>query len=241
MGEFTTLMARDGHNFRAYLAAASGQPRGAIVVVQEIFGVNAHIRAVVEDFAAQGYVVIAPSLFDRVRRGVELGYSEKEVHEGRGYVAQLKWEQTLRDLSAAIAVVKHAGRVGMVGYCWGGRVTYVAACELPIACGIVYYGARIVEHLDKKPKCPVMYHFGEHDARIPLSEVEQIRAVHPEGIFHIYPAGHGFNCTERADYDSSSAALARERSLEFFTRHVAREDEDSPASGDAAPNEDIED
>src|SRR5687767_4986628 len=210
MGEFTTLMARDGHEFRAWLAAPPGAARGAIVVLQEIFGVNGHIRAVTDSFAAEGYVAIAPSLFDRVRKGIELGYSAPEAQEGFGYVAQLKQEQTLKDISASIAVTKHAGRVGMVGYCWGGKMTYIAACELSLAGAVAYYGGGIAKCLDKKPKCPMMYHFGERDDHIPMSYVEQIKAAHPEGIFHIYPgAGHGFNCDQRPSYHPPSAAIAR--------------------------------
>lgn len=218
MGKFQTLMARDGHEFRSYLSAPPGAPRGAIVVIQEIFGVNGHIRAVTDDFASQGYVAIAPSMFDRIRKGIELGYGESDIQTGRGYVMQLGHEQILKDLSAAIAVVKHAGLVGVVGYCWGGAIAYVAACELPIACAVSYYGARIPQYLDKRPKRPVMYHFGAHDKSIPPETIEQIRAAHPEGVFHVYPAGHGFNCSERADYEPQSAALARERTLGFFAR-----------------------
>ena len=223
MGEFTTIMARDGHEFRAYLSAPTGKPRGAIVVIQEIFGVNVHIRAVTDSFAAEGYVAVAPSLFDRVRRGIELGYTPPEIQEGFGYVQQLTTEQTLKDISAAIAIVKHAGRVGMVGYCWGGRMTYLSACELPLAAAVAYYGGGIVQILDKKPKCPVMYHFGERDKHISQDDVAKIKAAHPEGIFHIYPADHGFNCDMRGSYDAPSAALARKRTLEFFAKYVVGE------------------
>ncbi len=233
MGDFTTLMARDGHEFRAWLAAPPGAARGAIVVLQEIFGVNSHIRAVTDSFAAEGYVAIAPSLFDRVRKGIELGYSPSEAQEGFGYVAQLKQEQTFKDISAAIAVTKHAGRVGMVGYCWGGKMTYIAACELSVAGAVAYYGGGIAKCLDKKPKCPMMYHFGERDDHIPMSDVEQIKAAHPEGIFHIYPgAGHGFNCDQRPSYHAPSAALARERTLAFFADRLARSGKQEEAGSD---------
>ena len=223
MGEFTPIMARDGHEFRAYLAAPAGKPRGAIVVIQEIFGVNAHVRAVTDSYAAEGYVAIAPSLFDRVKRNVELTYTPPEMQEGFGYVKQLQPEQTLKDVAAAIAVVKHAGRVGMVGFCWGGRVTYMSAAELPLAAAAVYYGGGITQILDKKPKCPVIYHFGERDTHITAEDVTKIKAAHPEGVFHIYPADHGFNCDMRGSYDAPSAALARKRTLEFFARYVAGE------------------
>jgi carboxymethylenebutenolidase len=223
MGEFNTIMARDGHEFRAYLAAPAGTPRGAVVVIQEIFGVNAHMRAVTDSYAAEGYVAIAPCLFDRVRRGIELVYTPEDRQEGMGYVKQLKPEQTLKDVSAAFTIVKHAGRVGMVGFCWGGRITYQSACELPLACGVVYYGGGITQILDKKPRCPVMYHFGERDQHITQDDIAKIRAAHPEGIFHIYPADHGFNRDVGASYDAASAALARKRTLEFLAERVAGE------------------
>jgi carboxymethylenebutenolidase len=223
MSAFTTIMSRDGHEFRAWLAAPPGKPRGAIVVVQEIFGVNSHIRAVTDGYAADGYVAIAPCLFDRVRKGIELGYSQPEVQEGFGYVQQLKPAETLQDLSAAIAIVRHAGRVGMVGYCWGGKMSYVSACELPLTCAVAYYGGSIAQSLDKQPKCPVMYHFGERDDHIPLTDVDKIKAKNPQGIFHIYAgAGHGFNCDQRGSYNPQAAALARERSLAFFAEHLRR-------------------
>jgi carboxymethylenebutenolidase len=223
VGEFTAIMARDGHEFRAYLAAPPATPRGAVVVIQEIFGVNAHMRAVTDSYAAEGYVAIAPSLFDRVRMGIELGYTPKEREEGVGYVKQLQPEQTLKDVAAALAVVKHNGRVGMVGFCWGGRITYQSACELPLACAVVYYGGGITQLLDKTPRCPVMYHFGERDQHITQEDVAKIRAAHPAGIFYIYPADHGFNRDVGATYDAASAALARQRTLGFLAEHVAGE------------------
>jgi carboxymethylenebutenolidase len=221
MSEFTTIMARDGHEFRAWLAAPAGKPRGAIVVVQEIFGVNSHIRAVTDGYAQEGYVAIAPCLFDRVRRGIELDYSAAAMQEGRGYVMQLKQEQVLADVAAAVAVVKNSGRIGAVGYCWGGKIAYLAACDLNIACAIVYYGGSITKELPKHPRCPVMYHFGERDEHIPASDIDKIRAADPKGQFYTYPAEHGFNCDQRASFDAASAKLARERSLAFFAKHVA--------------------
>jgi carboxymethylenebutenolidase len=221
MGEFTTIMARDGHEFQAYLAAPTGKPRGAIVVIQEIFGVNSHVRAVADSFATEGFTVIAPSLFDRIRRGIQLGYSQAQVQEGMGYVQQLRPEETFKDLGAAIAVVRHSGRVGTVGYCWGGTLSYLAACDLAIACAVVYYG-KVANYPDKKPQRPVMYHFGTEDKSIPLSDVDKIKAVHPEGTFYVYEgAGHGFNCDLRPSYSPEAAALARRRTLEFFARYVA--------------------
>jgi carboxymethylenebutenolidase len=220
MGEFTTLMARDGHEFNAWLAAPSGPARGAMVLAQEIFGVNRHIRAVADGFAAEGFVTIAPCLFDRVRRGIELGYSEAEVQQGRGYRLQIPKEKTVLDLTACINVIKHAGRVSVVGYCWGGTLAYIAACELPVFCAVSYYGGQIKDQLAKSPRRPVMYHFGERDPHIPLSDIDKIRAADPNGIFHLYPADHGFNCDERSTYDAASAKLALERTLQFLTAQM---------------------
>ena len=223
MGEFTTLMARDGHEFNAWLTPPTGAARGALVIAQEIFGVNHHIRKVADGFAADGYLVIAPCLFDRIRRGIELDYSEKSTQEGRGYRLQIPKEKTLLDLGASINVVKHAGRVAVVGYCWGGTLAYLAACDLPVICAVSYYGGQIArDHLDKHPKRPVLYHFGEKDPYIPASDIEKIRAADPNGIVHIYPADHGFNCDERASYDAPSAKLARERSLSFLKAQMEK-------------------
>ena len=220
MGEYTTLMARDGHEFNAWLAAPpQGSPvRGALVVTQEIFGVNRHIRRVTDDYAAQGFVAIAPCLFDRVRRGIELGYSEQEVQQGRGYRLQIPKEKTLLDLTASLNVIRHAERVAVIGWCWGGSLAYIAGCEMPVVCGVSYYGGQIKQYLEKSPRRPVMYHFGEQDPYIPMSDVERIRAADPGGIFHLYPADHGFNCEERGTYDAASAQLARERSLAVLNR-----------------------
>lgn len=224
MSEFTTLMARDGHEFGAWLAAPAGKPRGAVVVIQEIFGVNSHIRGIADSFAAEGYVAIAPALFDRVRKGIELAYNAETMKEGFGYVMQLKPEETLRDLAASIAVVRHAGRVGVVGFCWGGRMAYVSACQLPVACGVAYYGGGIAKELPDTPKCPMLYHFGGRDTHIPQSDVEQIQAADQRGTFFIYPdAEHGFNCDQRGSYNPAAAQLARQRTLAFLAQHLRGE------------------
>jgi carboxymethylenebutenolidase len=220
MGELNTIMARDGHEFQAYLAAPAGKPRGAVLVLQEIFGVNSHIRAVTDGFAAEGYTAIAPSFFDRVRRGIQLGYSQPEIQEGRGYMQQLKLEETLKDLAAALATVKNSGKSCTVGFCWGGAMSYVAACELPIAGAVVYYG-NAARFLDKLPKCPVLYHYGTQDTSIPLTDVDKIKAAHPNGEFHLYEAGHGFNCDQRPGFDAEAAALARKRTLDFIAARMA--------------------
>ena len=221
MGDYTTIMARDGHEFQAWLAAPPGRPRGALVVLQEIFGVNSHIRAVADGLAAQGYTVIAPSLFDRIRRGIQLGYSAADMQEGAGYRSQLSPETTMKDVAAAIAVVRNSGRVGGIGYCWGGTLAYLAACQLPLACAVVYYG-KVVAYLEQKPRCPVLFHFGADDKSIALADVEKTRAAvpAPENVYVYEGAGHGFNCEQRDSYNPQAAALARTRTLEFLARYL---------------------
>jgi carboxymethylenebutenolidase len=221
MGDYTTIMARDGHEFQAWLAAPPGRPRGALVVLQEIFGVNSHIRSVADDLAAQGYTVIAPSLFDRIRRGIQLGYSAADLQEGAGYRSQLTPETSMKDVAAAAAVVRNSGRVGCIGYCWGGTLAYLAACQLPLACAVVYYG-RVVAYLEQKPRCPVLFHYGAEDKSIPLADVEKTRTAvpAPENVYLYEGADHGFNCEQRDSYNPQAAALARTRTLEFLARYL---------------------
>jgi carboxymethylenebutenolidase len=220
MGEWDPFMARDGHQFQAYLAAPAGKPRGAVVIVQEIFGVNDHICSLVDRYAAAGFVAIAPSLYDRIGRNLTTGYAPEDIPVARGYATQVKRQDALTDLAAAINVVRHAGRVAMIGFCWGGTMTWIGARTLPIACAVGYYVSRIGENLDGVPACPMMFHFGERDAHLPLSEVEKARQLFPRGIFHVYPAEHGFNCDARASYDAPSAALAWQRTQEFLAQNV---------------------
>jgi carboxymethylenebutenolidase len=212
------LRAKDGHRLSAYMAPPEGKPRGGVVVIQEVFGLTSHIRRVTEQYAGLGYLAIAPALFDRVRRNVELPYTQ--VQAGIELMAKTTNEGVLADVHAAIDTVAHAGPTGMVGYCWGGKVTYLSACRMNLAAAVPYYGGGIAKILDETPQCPIMFHFGERDTYIPASDVEKIRAAVPKGIFHTYPANHGFNCTDRGDYDVASARLAFERSSEFFRQHV---------------------
>lgn len=220
MGEFNQLMARDGHEFSSWLAPAVGERRGAIVILQEIFGVNAHIREVTDGFAREGYVCIAPALFDRVKRGVELGYSPDDVQLGRGLLLQIPKEKLLLDIAACINVVKHAGPVAAIGYCWGGSLAHLAACELPVRAAVDYYGTRTVDNLQLKTQAPVQYHFGDRDKTIPPEAIAKIRAADPGGEFYVYAADHGFSCDHRATFDAAAAKLARERTLDFLERHL---------------------
>ena len=221
MGSNVELTASDGHRLSAYLSSPPGRPRGGMVIIQEIFGVTRHIRAVTDQYAAAGFQSIAPALFDRLERNVDVPY--EDVARGRDYVSRLKDAQVTLDVQAAIDEVRGAGKVGIVGYCWGGAVVYLAAAENDVDAVVSYYGAAIGRHVAAgapKPRVPIMFHFGETDASIPLSVVEQIKTAVPEGIFHLYPAGHGFNCTERQSFEPASAALALERSLEFLHRNI---------------------
>jgi carboxymethylenebutenolidase len=220
VSDYTRLMARDGREFNAWLAAPTGAPRGAVVVLQEIFGLNSHIRAVADGYAAEGYLAIAPSLFDRVRRDVDLPYTADAVQEGRGYAKQLPPEKVLLDIAASIAVVKHAGRVATVGFCWGGTQSWLAAAQLPVTAAVCYYGTAIAANLDQRPRVPVLCHFGDRDQSIPPEAVAAIRAAHPDGTYYTYPADHGFNCDQRATYDAASATLARQRTLAFLAERL---------------------
>jgi carboxymethylenebutenolidase len=215
------LKTADGHALKAYLAEPEGTPRGAIVVVQEIFGVNSHIRSVADGYAADGYVVIAPALFDRVRPAYESGYSQPEIQAGIGLMQKVAWDDAIADVQAAVEAVAHAGNVGIVGYCWGGAVTWAAAARVPgLAAAVSYYGGGIPSLNDLQPQSPVMLHFGENDASIPIEKARAVVAAHPDVTAHFYAAGHGFNCDQRGSYNEAAATLARERTLDFFRKHV---------------------
>jgi carboxymethylenebutenolidase len=218
MGQNIELSASDGHRLSAYISHPTGTPRGGIVVIQEIFGVTRHIRAVADQYAAAGFTAIAPALFDRVERNVDVPYTD--TAKGIGYVQALKIEKVMLDVQSAINRLTAAGKVGVVGYCWGGTMAYLAAARLKIAAAVAYYGGGIDKHTAEQPRCPIMFHFGEKDAHIPLSAVEKIKADVPDGTFHMYAADHGFNCTDRASFDRASAKLALERSLQFFRQYV---------------------
>jgi carboxymethylenebutenolidase len=221
MGQNIQLTAGDGFHLQAYRADPTGKARGGIVMIQEIFGVNPHVREVTDLYASAGYLAIAPAFFDRVKTGVELGYDTAGIGEGVKVMSELAPDKMLLDLQAGIALAAAAGKVGVVGYCWGGTIAYVAAAHCNIAAAVSYYGGRITQYLKDKPKCPIMYHFGELDKMIPDSMISQIREAQPAGIFHVYRgADHGFNCNHRATFEPKSAALAYERTLAFLREHV---------------------
>jgi carboxymethylenebutenolidase len=222
MGETLTLTAEDGHRLGAYRARPPGTPRGALVVIQEIFGVNHHIRSVTDGFAADGYLALAPAVFDRVEPGFETGYTPADVERGRALRQKLGWDVMVMDLRAAVEESRRSGlRVGVVGYCMGGTLAWLAATRVDgLAAAVGYYGGGVADAAGEEPRCPVMLHFGETDAGIPPDHWARIRAAHPAVPLHVYPAGHGFSCDERSSFHQPSHAQARERTLAFFRQHV---------------------
>jgi carboxymethylenebutenolidase len=224
VGQDIKLTASDNFQLGGYRAEPAGAPKAAVVVIQEIFGVNHHIRAVCDRIAANGYVAIAPSIFDRIEPNFQCGYSPEEVAVARKFVANPDWTAMLRDTQAAIDAVGNVGPVGIVGFCLGGSVVYAAATKLSgLSVAIGYYVGAIVRFADDKPKVPTQLHFGEKDAGIPLTDVETIKAKRPDVEIHVYPgAQHGFNCEERASYNKASADIARARSVEFLAKHLKK-------------------
>jgi len=223
MGEAAQITADDGFTLGAYQAAPAGAPKGAVVVIQEIFGVNSHIREVVDGYAEAGYFAIAPQIFDRVERDIELGYEDADMGAGIEIAFQkLDHDAALKDLQAAIDAASVHGKVGVVGYCFGGLLTWRSACELNgVAAASSYYGGGLAAEADRTPRCPVIMHFGELDAHIPMSDVDQVKAAQPDIPVYVYPADHGFNCDHRASYDEQAAAQARERTLALFAENLS--------------------
>jgi carboxymethylenebutenolidase len=222
MGETLTLTAEDGHKFSAYKATPSGTPRGGIVVVQEIFGVNQHIRKVADSFAADGYVAIAPALFDRVERNFETGYGPQDIERGRATRGKLSTDQAMMDVKATVKEAAKSGKVGVVGYCFGGTIAWLSATRLDgVSAAVGYYGGGVPDAAEEKPKSPVMLHFGETDASIPMDAVEKVKKAQPNVPLYVYAgAGHGFVCDERGSYHAESAKQARERTIDFLRKNV---------------------
>jgi carboxymethylenebutenolidase len=228
MGTMIELQAADGTVVPAYEARPAGTPKGAVVVIQEIFGVNSHIRNVVDGYAAEGYLAVAPATFHRVKPGVELGYAETDMGKGFGYktaVEALPAPGVMQDIQAAIAHAAQAsgGKVAIVGYCWGGLLTWRAACTLTgLSAAAPYYGGGVTTatEIARQPRVPVMAHFADDDKWIPLDTVAAFKQAHPEVTVHTYAAHHGFNCDQRGAWHAPSAQLARERTLAFFAQHL---------------------
>ena len=220
MGMNIDLTASDGHRLAAYLAEPAGKPRGGIVVIQEIFGVTRHIRAVTDQYAAAGFLAVAPALFDRVERNVDVPYTD--MKKAFGYMQAMKNEQVMLDVQAAVERVSSAGKVGVVGFCWGGTMAYLAAARLNVAAAVAYYGGGMTAgtELARKPAVPTMAHFGDQDTHISVGSVKAFEQAHPEVEVHLYAANHGFNCDQRGSYNAGAAATALERSLYHFGKYV---------------------
>ncbi len=221
MGKHFSLTTTDNHTLGAYRADPTGTPKGAMVVAQEIFGVNSHIRNVCDRLAAEGYVAVAPALFDRFVRDFESGYSPDEVAHARSYLGKIDWPKMLLDIQAGIDEVKSAGPVGVIGFCMGGSAAFLSATRLSgLKAAVAFYGGQIVKFADEPPKCPVQMHFGETDASIPMTDVEIVKQKRPDCEIYTYPAGHGFYCDERPSFHDDSAKLAWQRTLDFLAQHM---------------------
>ena len=228
MGQFVDLKSSDGFVVPAWVAQPQGTPRGAVVVVQEIFGVNSHIRAVADRFAERGYLAVAPATFERVKPGVELGYTGEDMQAGielKAAVEALPAPGVMPDIQAAIdyAAQQSGGKVGIVGFCWGGLLTWRAACALRgLSAAVPYYGGGVTtaEEVARQPQVPVLAHFGERDHWIPVDSVQAFAKAHPDVEVHLYAADHGFNCDQRGSYDAAAAKTAYERTLAFFAQHL---------------------
>jgi carboxymethylenebutenolidase len=223
MGSKIKLKAGDGHEFGAYASEPTTASHSAVVVIQEIFGVNSHIRSIVDDYAGQGFFAIAPALFDRVQPDLELKYGKPDTARGRQAAGPIGLDNALLDVAAAIrhaAQVPGIAKVGVLGFCWGGTLAWLAATRLQPAAAVGYYGGQIAKHAAEILTCPVLLHFGAKDPHIGPEEIATIKQAHPDLPIFLYDAGHGFNCDQRKDYDPPSAALARQRTLDFFRAHL---------------------
>ena len=225
MAEWVELKASDGHNFKAWRAAPPAKPKGAVVVVQEIFGVNHHIRAVCDRLAGEGYAAVAPALFDRQVKSFECGYTPDEIANARKFIANPDWGAMLRDTQAAIDELEKDGPVAIIGFCMGGTIAFLSACKLNgLSAAICYYGGQVAKNADEKPKIPTQMHFGEKDASIPMSDVETIKQKRggDSEIFVYADAQHGFHCDERGSFHDASAKIAWQRATEFLKKHVKK-------------------
>jgi carboxymethylenebutenolidase len=222
MGKMIELKASDGHQLAAYRADPAGKPRGGIVVIQEIFGVNSHIKQVADGYAADGYVAIAPAMFDRVQKNVDLGYTPEDIAKGREIRGKVTNDMAVKDAEAAVKAASSAGKVGIVGYCWGGLVAWLAAAKIPgLSAAVPYYGGGILDNANLEPKVPLMGHFGDKDQHIPVEGVKKLgEKLKPKHQIFVYEADHGFNCDHRGSYNAPAAKQARQRTLEFFRKHI---------------------
>lgn len=223
MSKNVSLKASDGHELGAYVAMTAGQPGAGLVVIQEAFGVNAHIRSVADAYAKDGFLAIAPAMFDRIEPGVELSYEGVDREKGLALAKALNHSDALKDVEAALEYSRThtVKKCGVIGYCLGGTLAWLAATRLKVGAVVGYYGGRIARYGDENPRCPVLLHFGTRDKHIPKQDIDRVQSAHPEVQIFWYDADHGFNCNERSAYNAPAAKQARERSLEFLKRNLA--------------------
>jgi carboxymethylenebutenolidase len=216
------LTAGDGHRISAYRADPDGTPKGAVVVVQDFYGINPDIRKITDEFAAKGYLAIAPSLFDSVKTDIALSYDQGGRAEGMDLRQQVGTERAIGDIQEAVDAVKSAGKVTIVGYGWGGYLAYISANRVNgVACTVGYYGDGIVDDYREKRRVPTLLHFGENDPLIPFDEVGQFRAHRPDVSAFSYPgAAHAFNCDGRDSYHDEAAKMALDRTLVWISQYV---------------------
>lgn len=220
MGEFINLSAQDGHRFQVWWSPPPGNPKAGVVVIQEIFGVNSHIRDVTDRFAREGFLAAAPALFDRVQRGYETGYSPDEVAKGREIKGKVDWDKAMLDIGATRAALAKLGTVGVVGFCMGGSLAWLAACRLEFNAAVGYYGSDIIKYVAERPKCPTILHFGTQDQGIPLTDVEAIKAQHPKVTVNMFEAGHGFSCDQRGSFNKDAHEAAWKLTLAHFKKFL---------------------
>jgi carboxymethylenebutenolidase len=229
MRDWTRLKARDGHELGAYIATPETEPIGALVIIQEIFGVNKSIRAVADDYANHGFIAIAPALFDRFERDVELGYGEADMKRAfQHFYPRLDPNTSLLDIAAAFQHVKQGGKpTGVLGFCYGGLVTWLSATrgenlKMQPACCVGYYPGGVGKVATEEPVCPVMLHFGAADDHIGPDQIEAVHTAHPNVEIFLYPGvGHAFANPDRPSYNAEAAALAHQRSLAFLKANLA--------------------
>jgi len=222
MSENVKLKTSDGHELSAYVARPSGHPAAGLIVIQEAFGVNSHIRSVADGYAREGFLAIAPAMFDRIERGVEVGYTGDGLQKGIALARQVNPDNAVKDMAAALQYLREqkAGLSGVIGYCFGGTMAWLAATRLEVCAAVGYYGGRITQFAQEQPRCPVMLHFGSLDKNIPKEDIDRVQSLHPEvEVFWYENADHGFNCDQRPSYNPTASKLARERSLAFLKEH----------------------
>jgi carboxymethylenebutenolidase len=221
MGEVIKGTATDGHKFDLYLAQPVCAAKGGIVLIQETFGVNDHIKRVAEDFASDGYLVGAPSLFDRIAPNIELERNPKNISRGKDLKENIGNKNPLLDIASTINIVKSAGNVAIIGYCWGGTLAWLSACQIAgLSAAVSYHGDEVSELTNMYPKCPTILHFGENDPAIPISRVTLFKETHPDCTVHLYPTGHSFNCQQNNNFNLASSKIALERTMEHLAKYI---------------------